>query len=57
MTADPHRLPVLSRRRLDGAAWSALDGQIDKVLTSVRENSPDPVTEIRSFKTLLSSLT
>ena len=41
---------------LDKQAWSALDGEIDAVLTAVRSTSPDPATETATLQTLLTSL-
>ncbi|OCB50977.1 hypothetical protein A5722_32420 [Mycobacterium vulneris] len=41
---------------MDAAAWTALDGQIDSVLTAMRSAQPDPETEARSLGTLLASL-
>lgn len=41
---------------MDAATWTALDGQIDNVLTSLRAAQPDPTTETQSLHTLLTSL-
>jgi uncharacterized protein HemX len=41
---------------LDKKSWTALDGEIDDVLTSVRAKSPDPATETKNLQTLLTSL-
>lgn len=41
---------------MDAATWSALDGQIDDVLTAVRAPTPDTATETQALTTLLTSL-
>ncbi|MBV8691001.1 MAG: hypothetical protein JOY57_05025, partial [Actinobacteria bacterium] len=46
--------PVLEAK--DATAWHFLDGEIDKVLTSVRAKSPNPTTEVTALQTLLQSL-
>ena len=38
------------------AAWSALDGKIDRVLRDLRATSPDPTAEKASLTTLLTAL-
>jgi uncharacterized membrane-anchored protein len=40
----------------DGTAWTYLDGQIDDVLTSIRADHPDAVTEQSALSTLVTSL-
>lgn len=41
---------------LDGTTWTALDGQIDHVLTALRAPTPDPTAETQSLTTLITSL-
>jgi len=41
---------------MDDTGWTVLDGQIDKVLTSLRASQPDPGTEKQTLDTLLTSL-
>lgn len=43
-------------KAIDSRSWTALDGEIDGVLTSVRASSPDPATETKNLQTLLTSL-
>jgi uncharacterized membrane-anchored protein len=41
---------------MDPTAWTALDGEIDAVLKSIRAGNPDPATEKQALSTLLASL-
>ena len=41
---------------MDQASWTALDRQIDTVLTALRSPRPDPATEIPALNSLLTSL-
>jgi len=41
---------------MDGTTWTAIDGRIDAVLTSVREVNPDPSTETQALGDLLTAL-
>jgi uncharacterized membrane-anchored protein len=41
---------------MDDTAWTVLDGQIDAVLTALRDSHPDPATEKQALDTLLASL-
>jgi hypothetical protein len=41
---------------MDYTGWTVLDGQIDKVLTSLRASQPDHGTEKQTLDTLLTSL-
>jgi hypothetical protein len=43
-------------RPRDGAAWTAVDGKIDKVLRALRATSPNPNTEKAALTTLLTAL-
>jgi len=40
----------------DGTAWTYLDGEIDQVLTSLRDPNPDPATEKQALTALLTTL-
>ena len=41
---------------MDGGTWTAIDGRIDAVLTSIRGLDPDPTTEAQTLDDLLSAL-
>ena len=41
---------------MDGGTWTAIDGRIDAVLTSIRGLAPDPTTEAQTLDDLLSAL-
>jgi uncharacterized membrane-anchored protein len=41
---------------MDDTTWTAIDGRIDEVLTSIRDNSPDPATEKQTLNDLLTAL-
>ena len=41
---------------MDGTTWTAIDGRIDAVLTSIRDGNPDPATETQTLGDLLSAL-
>jgi uncharacterized membrane-anchored protein len=41
---------------LDEGTWTAIDGRIDAVLTSVRNANPDPATETQTLNDLLNAL-
>ena len=41
---------------IDGATWTAIDGRIDAVLTSIRDTNPDPTTEKQALGDLLAAL-
>jgi hypothetical protein len=43
-------------RSLADTIWTATDGRIDEVLTSIRDNSPDPATEKQTLNDLLTAL-
>ena len=40
----------------DGAAWTAIDDKIDKVLRELRASSPNPTTETAALKNLRGAL-
>lgn len=41
---------------MDATTWTTLDGQIDRVLTALRADQPDPATETETLTTLLTIL-
>jgi len=41
---------------MDGATWTAIDGRIDVVLTSIRDANPDPTAETQALNDLLTTL-
>jgi uncharacterized membrane-anchored protein len=41
---------------MDAVTWTAIDGRIDAVLTSVREANPDPAIETQTLDDLLTAL-
>ena len=41
---------------MDEATWTAIDGRIDVVLTSIRDANPDPATETHALDDLLAAL-
>ncbi|MGK2882853.1 MAG: COG4705 family protein [Mycobacterium sp.] len=43
-------------KAMDATTWTAIDGRIDTVLTSVRDANPDPVTETQTLNDLLNAL-
>jgi hypothetical protein len=42
--------------QVPGATWTAIDGRIDVVLTSIRDANPSPTTEIQALNDLLTAL-
>ncbi|CAN5372588.1 hypothetical protein BH09ACT8_BH09ACT8_05430 [soil metagenome] len=41
---------------IDEATWTAIDGRIDAVLTTIRDTNPDPTTEKQTLGELLTAL-
>jgi uncharacterized membrane-anchored protein len=41
---------------IDGATWTAIDGRIDVVLTSIRDANPSPTAETQALNDLLTAL-
>ncbi|KMO76188.1 COG4705 family protein [Mycolicibacterium obuense] len=41
---------------MDAATWTAIDGRIDAVLTSIRDAKPDPATETQALNELRTAL-
>ncbi|MCV7131884.1 hypothetical protein H7J06_02705 [Mycobacterium hodleri] len=46
----------LKLKAMDGTTWTAVDGRIDAVLTSIRDAHPDPATETQNLNDLLTAL-